>query len=65
MVIVESLVHFTVDEILAAVKHLVLPVLSGVNIQTVLTVLRNLKCRLCNKFSTFYPPCSTLISKIT
>ena len=66
MVIIDSiLVHFTVDEIFAAVKHLVLPVLPGVNIQAVLTVLWNLKCRLCKK-SNLHPPLpSTLISKIT
>ena len=38
-----GLVHFTVDQILAAVEHLVLPLLPGVDVQPVLTVLRNLK----------------------
>ena len=53
MVIIESLVHFTVDEIFAAVEHLVLPVLPGVDVQSVLTVLRHLKMSSSLNFSSF------------
>ena len=45
------LVHITINQIFAAVKHFVIETLASVDVKSILTILRNLKWVVCKMSS--------------